>query len=337
MIRKWLTLLVLSGGCAGAPAPDSSTDDTDGARVYPYLHVDVFTDEPLTGNQLAVFLMPEGLSSEEMQLITREMNFSETTFVFPPEEEGTDFRVRIFGRTREMDFAGHPTIGTAYALARKGLIPPGQEQVVLGEGIGPIRVDLEWDGDALSFAWMYQLEPTFGNTVDDVAGLARALGLDEDAIAATGLPVQEVSCGSTFLFVPIVSREAVDQVVINRDLVMSILEASAIPRRGLFIFSSEPGQPGDDDATVYSRMLGVSGFEDPATGSANGPLGAYLVHHGVVAAENASDILSRQGVHMGRSSRIYIDIGLDGDVINKVRVGGRTAFVGDATVVLNAR
>ncbi len=205
--------------------------------MYPYLHVDVFTDKPLTGNQLAVFLMPEGLSSEEMQLITREMNFSETTFVFPPEEEGTDFRVRIFGRTREMDLAGHPTIGTAYALARKGLIPPGQEQVVLGEGIGPIRVDLEWDGDELSFAWMYQLEPTFGNTVEDVAGLARALGLDDDAIAATGLPVQEVSCGSTFLFVPIASCEAVDQIVVNRDRVMSILEASGIPWRGLFISS----------------------------------------------------------------------------------------------------
>ena len=115
---------------------------------------------------------------------------------------------------------------------------------------------------------------------------------------------------------------------------MSILEASDIPRRGLFIFSSEPG---DDDATVYSRMLGVSGFEDPATGSANGPLGAYLVHHGVVAEKDARDILSRQGVHMGRPSRIYIDIGVDGDAINKVRVGGRTAYVGDATVVLESR
>jgi trans-2,3-dihydro-3-hydroxyanthranilate isomerase len=94
----------------------------------------------LTGNQLAVFLMPEGLSSEEMQLIAREMNFSETTFVFPPEQEGTEFRVRIFSRSREMDFAGHPTIGTAYVLAREGLIPAGRERVVLGEGIGPVPV-----------------------------------------------------------------------------------------------------------------------------------------------------------------------------------------------------
>ena len=331
MNLRWLVLLVLLGSCADTPAPEPAPS-TDG-RVYPYLHVDVFTDEPLTGNQLAVFLMPEGLSSEEMQLIAREMNFSETTFVVPAEEEGTDFRVRIFGRNREMDFAGHPTIGTAYALARKGLIPPGQEKIVLGEGIGPIPVDLEWDGDELSFAWMYQLEPTYGNTVDDVTGLARAIGLDDDAIASTGLPVQVVSCGSAFLFVPVATRADVDSVAINRDDVVGILEASGIPRRGLFIFSTESA---GDDATTYGRMLGASGFEDPATGSANGPLGAYLVHHGVVPEDNAANILSRQGVHMGRPSRIYIDIGTDeANKINKVRVGGQTAYVGDATVVLN--
>ncbi len=294
--------------------------------------MDVFTDKPLTGNQLAVFMMPEGLSSEEMQLIAREMNFSETTFVFPPEEEGTDFRVRIFGRNREMNFAGHPTVGTAYALAHEGLIPPGTEQIVLGEGIGPIPVDLEWDGDELSFAWMYQLEPTFGKTLSDIAGLEGALGLDSGAIASTDLPVQEVSCGSTFLFVPVATRVEVDSIVVNGGAVLSVLEASDIPRRGLFIFSTEAT---GDDATTYGRMLGTSGNEDPATGSANGPLGAYLVHHGVVAKENASEILSRQGVHMGRPSRIYIDIGLDGDTINEVRVGGRTAYVGDATVVLD--
>lgn len=332
MLRLWLVLLLLVYGCGTTPESSNDVDTPVDGRVYPYLHVDVFTDEPLTGNQLAVFLMPEGLSSEEMQLIAREMNFSETTFVFPPETEGTDFRVRIFGRTREMDFAGHPTIGTAYALARKGLIPQGQDKVVLGEGIGPIDVDLEWEGDELSFAWMYQLEPTFGKTVSDVSGFARALGLDDDAIASTGFPVQEVGCGSTFLFVPLASREAVDSIVINRGEVLRILEASDVPPRGLFVFSAEDV---GDDATTYGRMLGTSGFEDPATGSANGPLGAYLVHHGVVPREKAGEILSRQGVHMGRPSRIYIDIGVDGDAINKVRVGGRTAYVGDATVVLD--
>jgi len=328
-----LVCLALLVGCNGAPAPDAAaTSDDFGDRVYQYVHVDVFTDEPLTGNQLAVFLMPDGLSSEEMQLIAREMNFSETTFVFPADEEETDFRVRIFGRTREMDFAGHPTIGTAYVLAHEGLIAPGREQVVLGEGIGPIPVDLEWDGGELSFAWMYQLEPTFGSTVEDVTALARGLGLDDDAIASTGLPVQEVSCGSTFLFVPVVSREAVDSVVIDQDEVLRVLEASGVSRRGLFIFSTAEA---NDDATTYGRMLGTSGFEDPATGSANGPLGAYLVHHGVVSEEDASSILSRQGVHMGRPSRIYIDIGVDDGTIDEVRVGGRTAYVGEGTIVLD--
>lgn len=327
-----LSLSFLAAGC-GAPTSsgaDPSTASSEG-RVYRYLHVDVFTDEPLTGNQLAVFLMPEGLSAEEMQSIAREMNFSETTFVFPPEQEGTDFRVRIFGRTREMDFAGHPTVGTAYVLAHEGLVEAGQERVVLGEGIGPIPVDLEWEGDELDFAWMYQLEPTYGKTVSDVTALARGLGLREDAIAETGLPVQEVSCGSMFLFVPVATREDVDAAVVNGDEVLAVLEASGVPRRGLFVFSTESV---GDDATSYGRMLGSGGFEDPATGSANGPLGAYLVHHGVVAQEDASSIVSRQGVHMGRPSRIYIDIGGAPDAINEVRVGGKTAYVGEGTVVL---
>ena len=319
-------MLLAFASCAPSPPPETAEQ----GRVYPYLHVDVFTNETLTGNQLAVFLMPEGLSSEEMQLIAREMNFSETTFVFPPEQEGTEFRVRIFGRSREMDFAGHPTIGTAYVLAREGLIPVGTERVVLGEGIGPVPVELEWEGDELDFAWMHQLEPTFGESVEDTASVAEALGLEAGDIAPD-LPIQEVSCGSTFLILPIASRAAVDRAVVDRARMVSVLEAVGVARRGLFLYSAEPA---DDGATVYSRMLGLNGYEDPATGSASGPLGAYLVHHGVVPEDEGDAILSRQGVAMGRPSRVYIDIGVEGGAINRVRVGGATAFVGEANVVL---
>ena len=232
-------------------------------RTYRYLHLDVFTDQVLTGNQLAVFLAPAGLSAEEMQLIAREMNFSESTFVLPPEAQGTDFRVRIFTPRSELDFAGHPTIGTAFALARAGKIAPLQKRVVLGEGIGPVPVDLEWKGRELDFAWMYQLEPTFGKTIEDLGAVATALGVEAKDVEASGLPVQEVSCGATFLFVPMATRAAVDRAALDRAAMGSLLEKLEMQRRGVFIFSKEPG---GDDATVYSRMLSFGGNEDPADG-----------------------------------------------------------------------
>ena len=303
-------------------------------RTYRYLHLDVFTDEVLAGNQLAVFLAPAGLSDEEMQLIAREMAFSESTFVYPEEASGTDFRVRIFTPSRELDFAGHPTIGTAFALAHAGKIAPGEERVVLGEGIGPVPVDLEWEGKELRFAWMYQLEPVFGKTIGDEAAVAGALGVEASDIEASGLPVQEVSCGATFLFVPMASRAAVDRAFLDRAAMGGLLEKLQMERRGVFVFSKEPG---GDDATVYSRMLGFGVLEDPATGSASGPLGSYLVHHGVVPREKAREILSRQGVKMGRPSRVFISIGLEGDAIKEVRVGGASAFVGEGTIELGSR
>jgi trans-2,3-dihydro-3-hydroxyanthranilate isomerase len=303
-------------------------------RTYRYLHLDVFTDRVLTGNQLAVFLAPEGLSVEEMQLIAREMNFSESTFVFPAEAPGTDFRVRIFTPRSELDFAGHPTIGTAFALARAGKIGPEKARVVLGEGIGPVPVDLEWGEGGLRFAWMYQLAPQFGKTVEDQAAVAGALGVDASDIRGSDLPVQEVSCGATFLFVPMASRDAVDRAVLDRVAMGGLLERLGMQRRGVFVFSKEPG---GDDATVYSRMLSFGGNEDPATGSASGPLGSYLVQHGVVPRDKAREIVSRQGVKMGRPSRVYIAIGHEGDDIKEVRVGGSSVFVGEGSIELGAR
>ena len=159
-------------------------------------------------------------------------------------------------------------------MAYAGLIAPGRERYVFGEGIGPIPVDLDWDGDRLSFAWMGQLTPTFGATLDDQAGVEVALGVEAGSIAGTGLPIQEVSCGSTFLIVPMATRAAVDSVSINRAAIEAVFDAAGADRRGMMIFSPEAAS---DGAHAYSRMLGLSGFEDPATGSAAGPLGSYLV------------------------------------------------------------
>ena len=288
-----------------------------------YLQYDVFTDKPLAGNQLAVFTETTGLTAEQMQAMTRETKFSECTFVQPAEAAGTDVRLRIFGPANEMQFAGHPVIGSTFALADDGAITAGRKEFTFGLGIGPTLVELEWQGDRLRFAWMTQQKPVFGPTLNAPAALAASLGIDPSALRPGLLP-QEVNCGSAFFFVPLVSRAAVDQAVVDTRAAAAMFEAAKITRRGLFIFSTEPGP---DGATCYSRMMGAN--EDPATGSASGPLGCYLVKHGLVPAERAGSIVSAQGVKMGRPSRIHIKIDLAGGEISRVRVGGTSVLVGE--------
>jgi trans-2,3-dihydro-3-hydroxyanthranilate isomerase len=296
-----------------------------------YLQYDVFTDKPLAGNQLAVFMETAGLSAAEMQAMTRETKFSECTFVQPAEAAGTDVRLRIFGPNNEMQFAGHPVIGSTFALADDGVIAAGRKEFTFGLGIGPTLVELEWatdgadgtDKSRLRFAWMTQQKPVFGPTMTAAAPLAAALGLDAAALRP-GVAPQEVNCGSAFFMVPLVSRAAVDQAVVDTRAVAAAFEAAKLTRRGLFIFSTEPGA---DGATAYSRMMGAN--EDPATGSASGPLGCYLVRHGLVPADKAGSIVSAQGVKMGRPSRIHIKIDLAGSEITRVRVGGTSVLVGE--------
>src|SRR4249919_1201569 len=168
-------------GLAGLAAftwPRAAAAQGGGSPSYRYIHLDVFTDRRLQGNQLFVFTQPAGLDADTMQTMTRESNLSECTFVFPPEAAGTDHRVRIFTRTAETPFAGHPTIGTAFALAHAGVLKPGTARTTFGLGVGPINLDLDWKDGRLAFAWMTQLKPTFGKTVTDGAALVSALGLD---------------------------------------------------------------------------------------------------------------------------------------------------------------
>jgi hypothetical protein len=146
-------------------------------RSYRYTHLDVFTDRLFGGNQLAVFLDGRGLSGATMQAIAKEMNYSETTFVLPPERPETDARVRIFTPAEELPVAGHPTIGTTFALARAGIVGPDRDRLVLGLGIGPTPVSLEWRNGELRFVWMTQIAPTFGQPIGDPSGAAAALCL----------------------------------------------------------------------------------------------------------------------------------------------------------------
>jgi trans-2,3-dihydro-3-hydroxyanthranilate isomerase len=303
-------------------------------RSYRYLHYDVFTDHLFGGNQLAVFLDGRGLPTETMQAIAKEMNFSESTFLLPHEQPGTDVRMRIFTPGEELPMAGHPTIGTTFALARSGVIAPGRDGLVFGLNIGPVPVSLIWRGADLSFAWMTQSNPTFGDPIGDKAGAAAVVGLSELAVAGTGLPVQVVSCGVPFLFIPLATRAAVDNATLQREKFDRFREAAKFKAHGVFVFSA---QSGSDKATVYSRMfapdLGV--VEDPATGSASGPLGSYLVRHKVVPLEKANAILSLQGVKMGRPSHIHISIGVEKDEITSVRVGGEAVLAGEGTLYVN--
>jgi trans-2,3-dihydro-3-hydroxyanthranilate isomerase len=293
--------------------------------MLPYLHYDVFTGEPLVGNQLAVFTDARRLDTNLMQLVAREMNFAESTFILPPERRDTDVRMRIFTPQLEMPMAGHPTIGSTFALAQTGVIRPGTPRFVFGLNIGPVSVELEWLADALRFAWMTQSNPDFGPIVERRESVAAALGLTPADLAAD-LPVQEVSCGVPYLIVPLRDHDAVDGAVSDA-AAFRRLRAEIGYELPIYMFALSPvGSP----HTVYTRMFapefGI--VEDPATGSAAGPLGCYLVHHGLVTGSAARRIVSLQGVAMGRASRIHIAIEGAREAITQVKVGGEAVLVG---------
>ena len=329
-----------AAGLAAFAIPQTSPATT---KAYRYIHLDVFTDRKLAGNQLFVFVEPAGLDVDTMQALTRESNLSECTFVFPAEQDGTNHRIRIFTRTAETPFAGHPTIGTAFALAHTGVIKPAMAQTVFGLGVGPTNVDLEWKEGRLAFAWMTQLKPTFGKRIDDGVAVASAIGLTADMVRLkpdattekTGtqpdvIPAgQEVNCGSTFFIVPLATRKAVDAAVLDRAKVDAMFAAAGIQRRGVYVFSTERGP---DDATAYSRLLGSGGIEDPATGSAAGPAGSFAAQYGLVPADRAGAIVFLQGVLVRRPSRIHVKVARTGREISGVKVGGAAVVVGEGTM-----
>jgi trans-2,3-dihydro-3-hydroxyanthranilate isomerase len=298
-----------------------------------YLHLDVFTDRPFEGNQLAVYPQPPAdIPTERMQRIAAEMNFSETTFVFPRERSG-DVKMRIFTPSSELPIAGHPTIGTTFALARERVIERGRAEFVFELPIGLTPVSLEWSAEGLSFAWMTQPLPSFEAVMADRAAFAAAVGIGNGDLA--DFPIQVVSCGVPFTFVPLRTRAAVDRVSIDRRALARTYEQAGRPELPTFFFTTDrTGARGDE--TVYSRMLAPSFgiVEDPATGSASGPLGCYVLHHRIVSAAEARSMVSLQGVAMKRPSRISIAIESAGDAIARVRVGGKSVLVGEGTLLV---
>ncbi len=293
-----------------------------------YLHYDVFTDEALAGNQLAVFLDTRAVPAERMQRIAREMNFSESTFILPAETPGTDARIRIFTPGTEMPMAGHPTIGSTFALAHVGVIPTGAPRFVCELGVGPVSVDLEWDGGRLRFAWMTQLVPTFEPPVPYRSDVAAAIGVEERDIVED-LPIQVVSCGVPFLFVPLLDRPTVDRAIADAAAFRRLRERTGIDLP-IFLFCFT--RPAAAHSRMFAPELGI--VEDPATGIASGALGCYLVQHGLVEGEQARHIVSMQGVVMGRPSKIHISIDGPRDAIAQVKVGGQAVLVAQGELLV---
>jgi trans-2,3-dihydro-3-hydroxyanthranilate isomerase len=295
-----------------------------------YHLVDVFTDRAFGGNPLAVFLDGNGLSDALMQAIAKEFNLSETTFVLPPRDPANDFCVRIFTPADELPMAGHPTIGTTFVLTRAGLVRPGAERtsITLEEGVGPIPVAIDWENGQASFIEMQQPLPKFGPPVDDRAGVAEMLSLETEAIRVD-LPIQVVSCGVPFLFVPVKTLDAMRRIRFRID----VEERLSLPSKNIFVFTTETQYPGSNvHSRMFSPSLGVS--EDAATGGATGPLGCYLVRHCVIASEGELRCVSEQGIEMGRPSFLHIRIRHAAGEITAVHVGGTCCYMGSGQLEL---
>jgi trans-2,3-dihydro-3-hydroxyanthranilate isomerase len=298
-----------------------------------FLHYDVFTDRAFEGNQLAVFPDASGLDTATMQRLANEMNFAESTFVLPAERPDTDVRMRIFTPAREMPMAGHPTIGTTYALAALGTIAPRRAAWTFGLNVGPTAVALEWDGDKLTTAWMDQGPPEYRAPLDGAEAVLGAINASPADWRATGLPIEEGSCGAAFFYVPLASRAAVDACAPDAAAVRRLQTTFPGNHIGLFVFSAEPG---GDGATVYSRMFAPAAgiAEDPATGAATGPLAGYLVRHGVASpTAAAAGLVSLQGVAMGRRSVLRMRAeATSRESISRVHVGGSAVRVGEGVL-----
>jgi trans-2,3-dihydro-3-hydroxyanthranilate isomerase len=291
--------------------------------AYDFAQVDVFAENPLEGNALAIFCDARGLSTDEMQALARETNLSETTFILPraPEiERERGVQVRIFLTTEEVPFAGHPTLGTASWLYCNHPFLRGAEQITLDLGIGPIPVRFTSPQPCEQgvFGTMTQKDPTFGeirNSGEDRNALAAALNLSADDLDPD-LPAQVVSTGMAFCIVPLRSLEVAARLRIPPPAARTYLD-----RIGAKFFHCITRADASSGADWHARMQFDTG-EDPATGSASGCTIAYLVRHG--AAASGQPIIIEQGIEMLRPSRIHVSATIENNVVTKVFVGGRT-------------
>ena len=305
---------------------------------YKFIQLDVFTDRAFAGNPLAVFPEAEGITDEHMQQIAREMNLSETVFVVPSKKEDALRRLRIFTPSSELPFAGHPIAGTWNCLAREGMVKPpeggnGWVSIKHEVGIGVLPVDIEFkDGEPVRVVMTQGRFEMRGEIEDghEQADIARALGLAREDLDES-LPIQAVSTGNTMLLVPIRSLADLGHCKPNQNLLDEIFERNDTFRggTGCYAFTRETIEIGE--ARAHARFfVGMNIGEDPATGSAAGPLGGYLVYHDatrVDATDGVYKFVIEQGDFINRPSRIELEVKGAPGKVEEVRVGGASVVV----------
>jgi len=300
-----------------------------GRRTVKFYQADVFTDFVFGGNPVAVVPEASGLTDREMQKIAREMNLSETVFVLPPTQPPAEFRLRFFTPTREIPFAGHPVLGAVYVLAhiRAFLLREPITRVHHETGVGVLAVDLMVREGRIRLIMMAQPKPEFLGLVEplpDLFEVATAIAVPKTKITGTGLPVEVVSTGFPVMVVPVRTLTAVSKAVPNIALLNAVCERHKA--LGVMLFSTVTVL---EESSVHTRMFAplVGVIEDPATGSASGALGAYLVKNGVVDVGPTTEIICEQGYEADRPSRLVVHVQSDDDEIQTVHVGGQAVLV----------
>lgn len=297
-----------------------------------FITADVFTSRPLEGNPLAVFPDARGMTDDLMQRIARELNLSETTFVFPPDEAGNTRCLRIFTPKTELDFAGHPTVGTAYVLAALGEIPlTGDEtRIVFEENIGPVPVLIRSEGGKPYFTELSVAKlPEQGPEPPDAADLAEMLSLAPGDILTSGEDFpQAFSCGNAFLYIALRSRDAVRRARLRIDLWEDLLSEGWASK--IYLIARDPELSGSHlRARMFSPAIGIG--EDPATGAAVSALGGYMGTR-VADRDGTFRWVVEQGFEMKRPSLLHLEVDKkDGEIV-AVRVGGSSVLVSEGTM-----
>ena len=286
--------------------------------------VDVFAEKKYSGNQLAVISDANNLSDIEMQKIANEMHFSETTFIFGLKLSNGGYDARIFTPAREVPFAGHPTLGTAYVI-NHFLAPKQAREIILNLKAGQIRVVFEKNQSGEEILWMKQLPPVFGRTFDP-ARICDLLGLDKSDFDSR-YPIQEVSTGLPFVIVPLKSLSAVKLAKVNLNANVQLMQEI---QAGILVFSPETyNKENNLNARVFVDVFGIP--EDPATGSGNGCLAAYLTKN-LYFGDSKVDVKVEQGYEINRPSLLYLKAKMkDGEI--EVSVGGQVIFIGKGELV----
>lgn len=277
--------------------------------------MDVFTEEPFQGNALAVFPQAQGMPEARMQQIARELNLSETVFVFPPSRPDAAAAFRIFTPAQEVLFAGHPTVGGSFVLLQEGIVARNSERFVLEEKVGLVPIRVEYSESPL--IWLTTPPISFGQTFEP-ARCAAALGLGGDNLLE--IRPQMGSAGNPFLFVAVKDKDTVDRAFLD-DTGAKHIKGPEVGRCGVFVFAPTP-------EGAYSRMFapeyGIA--EDPATGSATGPLAAFMARHGLLPSSSPSRFISEQGVKMGRRSVLHVQLHGEGGA-DGIEIGGHVVPV----------